>query len=155
MDQNKFINAYVDHAIGMVHENISVILQLKTQLKLSQELMVEKDQIIENLERQLENNKTDTTELNTHRDNAKLWEESYNAMKQKISHMDTLVRQISEMKSMIIEKDDIINNLSTEMSLLKNPPKVILNRKKKNTSSVANTSNLVLGENLIEQKDDF
>ena len=155
MDQNKFINTYVDHAIGMVHENISVILQLKTQLKLSQELIVEKDQVIKNIEEQLESYKTDTSELNTHRNNARVWEESYNAMKQKISHMDTLVKQISDMKNVILEKNNIINNLSKELELLKNPPKVISTRKKKITPATANTSNLVLIENYIEQKNDF
>lgn len=155
MDQNKFINTYVDHAIGMVHENISVILQLKTQLKLAQELIVEKDQIIKDIEQQLESSKTDTSELNTHRNNARVWEDSYNAMKQKISHMDTLVKQISDMKNVILEKNNVIKDLSEEIELSKNPPKVTSTRKKKITPPVANTSNLVLTENYTEQKDDF
>lgn len=157
MDQNKFINTYVDHAIGMVHENISLILQLKTQLKLSQELIVEKDQTIKNLETELQTNRSDSSELDKHRENARVWEESYNAMRQKISHMDTLVKQISDMKNMIhdkdrviTEKDSTINNLNAEIELLKNPPKVILNRKKK-----TDTSDLVLKEDYTEKKDDF
>ena len=44
--QQKFINLYVDKAVGMLHEYLGTIIQLKTQLQMANDLIQEKDQVI-------------------------------------------------------------------------------------------------------------
>lgn len=158
MDQTKYINAYVDHAIGVIHEQISTILQLKTQLKIVQDAHADKDQIISNLQQEiqnskneLENNKLENTQIVTLRENARSWEESYNAMSSKIAHMTTLLNQISEMKSQIIERDQKIAQLLSDIEMLKNPPKLIINKKKKAVTTV----DPPIVKEQLKAKDDF
>lgn len=154
-DANKFVNTYIDTTIATLHEYLSVNLQLKSQLKLANELVQEKDQliatmtseseqkdhdkdsqisniitekdgIITSLSTQLEQTKKDDSEIVRLRERNASLEESYNAMKNKISHMDTLNKQVGDMKNEIIklleetgslrkqldEKDLLIENLS-------------------------------------------
>lgn len=51
MEKNdRFFNAYVDLAVGTLHQNVNTILELKTQIKLFEDLVREKDQVISNLD---------------------------------------------------------------------------------------------------------
>ena len=54
MSESIFINKYVDNAIGYIHENISAILQLRTQLSLLNELVQEKDRLIAEIQKNQE-----------------------------------------------------------------------------------------------------
>lgn len=45
-DQGKFINTYIDVMVGTIHELMNSSLQLKTQLKISADLLAEKDKQI-------------------------------------------------------------------------------------------------------------
>lgn len=123
MDQNKFINAYIDIIIGQLHEMLSNNLQLKTQVKLANDLLQEKEQFIANLQNQLNAVQSNDEDVRKSREQAKFWEDSYHAMNAKVSHMDTLLKQISEMKTMIQERDKLIESLQT--------PKKVINTKAK------------------------
>jgi len=125
-DVNAFMNAYVDHAIGMIHENINVILQLRTQLKLANDLIVEKDGVIGSLTSQLESNKVNGDEISVLRDQARHWEDQHNAMRNKVSHLDTAMNQIADMKREIQVRDEKIAKLEEKL----NPTKKIINTKK-------------------------
>jgi chromosome segregation ATPase len=48
------------------------------------------------------------------------WENSYNDMKNKVSHMDTLTNQIGEAKRMVVEKNIEVQNLQNQIQDLNN-----------------------------------
>jgi chromosome segregation ATPase len=114
MDQQKYINTYVDKSVGMLHEYVSIILQLRTQLHIANDLIKEKDQVISDLQEKAQQFNNDAQELDTAKNNARSWEDQYNAMKNKLSHMDTLTNQINEMKQALISKNTEADNLKRE-----------------------------------------
>ena len=132
-DQNKFINTYIDNAIGLIHEQVTNILHLKTQLKLSQDALAGKDAEIEALNSKIvelediikqkdeQVNKTSVDEKEYQRaiSNANSWKTSYDAMVNKVSHMDTLLKQISDMKNRIKDKDYELSQKDIEIERLK------------------------------------
>ncbi len=126
MDQNKFINTYIDVSINSLLEYVKSNLQLQTQVKVHEFVVGEKDQIIADLTKQLTENKI-----------AEDWkvkyeaaETNYSEILKKLSHMDTLLNQVGEMKKTIISKDVEIDLLKKEIEELKSPsPKKVINTK--------------------------
>lgn len=118
-DTNAYVNAYIDNAVGMIHENVNAILQLKTQIKIANDIIKEKDGVIGSLMSQLESSKVDSSEMLDLRDKAKRWEESFNTMATKASHIDTALAQIAQMKSEIKERDAKITKLEEKLNLTK------------------------------------
>ena len=57
-DSSAYINAYINNAVEMLHENINTILQLKTQAKMSAEIVSAKNEEVKNLQVELEDLKT-------------------------------------------------------------------------------------------------
>ena len=55
-DSNKFVNSYIETCMNTLQENLASIVQLKTQLKLANDLIAEKDAVIGNMLRELEAN---------------------------------------------------------------------------------------------------
>jgi chromosome segregation ATPase len=125
-DTNAFVNAYIDHAVGMIHENVSAILQLKAQLKIANDLIAEKDAAIGSLAAQLESSKINTDEMSVLRDQARHWEDKHNSMVGRISHLDTALSQIAQMKKEILDRDEQIAKLQEKL----NPTKKTINTKK-------------------------
>jgi len=134
-DQNKYVNGYIDNAVGMIHENINLILQLKTQLRLANDLISEKDSAIGAINSELQANKSDNEQITALNEtirtlqnkNVSLQDEN-NGLKSKASHMDTLLKQISQMKTDILAKNVEIEELTEKL----NPKKKIksINTKK-------------------------
>ena len=147
-DPNKFINTYIDTTIATLHEYVGSSLQLKTQLKLANDLLVErdatitqltsekdtaleklineKDATVSKLTSELENinNNFSATQGNTEtmkaallscQDKLKIAEESHSAITSKVSHMDTLLKQLSDMKNEIKTRDTQISSLNTDL----------------------------------------
>lgn len=115
MDQNKYVNAYIESTVGMLHENISQLLQLKAQLKVTNDVIAEKDAIINDLTNRLNSNQTIEQEYHrTIKRNQEL-ENEMTGIKNKISHVDTFSRQIVEMKGIIIAKDKMIEELTAQI----------------------------------------
>ena len=104
-DQNKYINTYVDFAVGTVHDYLNNILRLKTELKLANDLVSEKNQVISGLSEELEKEKEYHTELDQARSNAVRWENEVNTLKNNVSNMDTLMNQYNTLKQAIVERD--------------------------------------------------
>jgi septal ring factor EnvC (AmiA/AmiB activator) len=130
-DSSKFVNAYIENSMSMIHEQVALILQLKAQVKVTDDIIAEKDQIIasmvqevENAKSELNNNKTDLSQLNE-----KINEN--NALKGQLEHMNTFTNQINEMKQMIREKDKEIGKLKAKLEPkgLKPAPKKDINKK--------------------------
>lgn len=125
-DPNKFINTYIDTTIAALHEYVGSSLQLKTQLKLANDLLQEKDGIIASLTNQIDQERiaairqdqvdSVNSELSSCQDKLRIAEESHNALKVKISHMDTLTRQLTDMKNEIRTRDEKITAFTNELS---------------------------------------
>jgi chromosome segregation ATPase len=126
-------------------------LQLKTQLKLANDLLLERDATITQLtsekdtalgklinekdEKDAElarltgeleniNNNFSATQDNTEtmkaallscQDKLKIAEESHSAITSKVSHMDTLLKQLTDMKNEIKTRDDQISSLNADL----------------------------------------
>lgn len=114
-DANKYFNSYIDIIIGTLHQYLNDVLQLKTQLKLSNDLISEKDEVINSLRNNVEKNNSIDRDIETYKNNSVDWENKFNAMKNKISHMDTLSKQLIDMKGIIIEKDSEMLELNTKL----------------------------------------
>ena len=152
-DTNKFINTYVDHAVGMIHENINAILQLKTQIKIANDLNAEKDSVVGRLIQELEEAKQDNEVIRKLREEVKLLQETNESLAYKQSHLHTAINQISDMKKMVQERDTKIAELEKKIS------KKAINSKK-NTNPIGNTPDLpekaqVNSEVKTEKNDDF
>jgi hypothetical protein len=126
MDQNKFINTYIDIVVNSLLEYVKTNMQLQTQVKVNEFVVAEKDQIIASLNQKFLENKV-----------AEDWkvkyeaaETNYAASQNKLKHMDTLLAQISDMKKTIMLKDEQILLKDEQIAELTAPKKVI-NKKKK------------------------
>ena len=168
MDQQKYINTYVDKSVGMLHEYVSMVLQLRTQLHIANDLIKEKDQIISSLQEVNDKNKSDENDLSQARQSAANWENQYNAMKNKVSHMDTFANQINEMKQALLSKSDEVDDLrrdnelkNEELTSLKKEvselrkllPKETVPKKVINTKSKIKP--LIIESEKTEETDDF
>lgn len=132
-----YMNAYVDLTMETVHSYLNDILQLKTQLKLLNGLVLDKDQVISSLQQQVDTLSNErgnreqieaelqkvrnesSAELNQLRENAATWEFQYNNMKGKVSHMDTLVNQHNELQKEFTIKTNELEHLSNVLADLK------------------------------------
>lgn len=134
-DTNAYVNAYIDNAVGMIHENINVVLQLKTQVKMANDIIKEKDNIIGSLMSQLESSKKISDELAHYREVARQAEEAQKNAASKNAHMDIAVSQIASMKSEIKIRDAKILKLEEKLNSLteqklEQPSKKTINTKK-------------------------
>lgn len=127
MDQSKFINTYIETLMNSLFDNVKVNLQLQTQVKVNEFVVAEKDQVINSLTQQLNDNQV-AEDWKVKYESA---ETNYNAVLSKLSHMNTLLSQVGEMKKIIAEKDKQIATLSNQIEELKNPKKVINTKAKK------------------------
>jgi chromosome segregation ATPase len=118
-DPNKYINYYVENALGMVHEYVNLVLQSKTQARVTQEQLQEKDLVIAQLTEQVEKNKLDSNQLSQAAQNARSWEDQYNTMKNKVTHMDTLTTQFNDLKNQFVDRNNQIQNLNQQVDSLK------------------------------------
>lgn len=140
VDQNTFINTYIDIIVNSLTDQIKANLQLQTQVKINELVVAEKDKVISSLTAQLNDNKV-----------AENWkvkydaaEANYSSILAKLSHMDTLLAQVGDMKKIILEKDK-------EIEELKVPKKVINTKAKKKDESLP----IVKEANQIKTLDDF
>lgn len=127
MDQSKFINTYIETVMNSVIENVKLNLQLQTQIKVNEFVVAEKDQIIAALNQQIAENRI-AEDWRVKYESA---ETNYNAILGKLSHMDTLLHQMNEMKKIIAEKDVQIQILNTQLDELNSSKKAINIKAKK------------------------
>lgn len=147
MDQNKFINTYIDIAINTLQDYIKANLQLQTQVKVNEFVVAEKDQTIASLNQKLTENKT-AEDWKTKYDAAEV---NYSAILGKLKHMDGLLNQVNDMKKLIVAKDAQIDILNKEIEELKSPKKVINTKTKKKDESLP----IVKEDNREKTLDDF
>jgi hypothetical protein len=127
MDQNKFINTYIDIVVNTLQDYIKANLQLQTQIKINEFAVSDKDKQIASLTQQLTDNKT-AEDWKTKYEAA---ETNYSAILGKLKHMDVLLSQVNDMKKLVLTKDAQIELLNKEIEELKSPKKVINTKTKK------------------------
>jgi len=127
MDQNHFINTYIDVSINSLLEYVKTNLQLQTQIKVSESVIGHKDQVIADLTKQLNENKT-AEDWKTKYEAA---EANYSAAMGKLNHMNVLMNQIADMKQQILTRDAKIALLEQELESTKDTKKVINTKVKK------------------------
>lgn len=111
IDQNAFINTYIDVIINSIQEYLKSSLQLQTQIKVNELVIANKDQIISSLTQQINENKV-AEDWKVKYESA---EHNYAEAMNKLSHMDTLLNQLSDMKKTIIKKDEEIAELKSKL----------------------------------------
>lgn len=123
MDQTKYVNTYIDTLMGMIHELTTQLLQLRTQIRVVNDTITEKDGIITDLSNKLQ--VSQITEQEYHRvlqRNQEL-ESEIGELKNKASHIDTFAYQINTMKQIILEKDAIIDDMNKKNNVRTIPKK--------------------------------
>lgn len=118
-DPNKYINVYIENALGMVHEYINLLLQHRTQAKLMEETIKDKDLDIARLSEEITNLRENNVNASELGEKARVWEEQYNSMKQRVAHMDTMASGFNEIKMRLVEKNTQVDMLATELDQLK------------------------------------
>lgn len=118
---DKYYNAYVDSAVGVIHEYVSMNLQLKAQVRVANELLAEKDRLLiekDNFINSLQNDinvvKSVSSENDKLKNDAKYWEDSYHGMMNKVSHMETLTAQFNDMKKQFLSKCEELESLNAK-----------------------------------------
>lgn len=124
-DANKYVNTYIDIAVGYIHRYVTDEIKLKTDIKVANDLIAEKNEIIGSLQEKLNKNIIDGKEIEKLKANVDSWENQYNAMKNKASHIDTMANQLTAMKKLLQEKDGEIIKLKQEIETLQNYNKEI------------------------------
>lgn len=110
MDQTKFLNTYIDVILSTTHEQINLIVQLKTNLRIAEDNIKELSTHIENIEKEkqeLIERINSEVRTSADRDEAvkKLNERidvlsgELDGYKQKASHVDTFAQQITILKN--------------------------------------------------------
>lgn len=126
MDSNKYVNTYLDFAVGMIHEATNDKLQLRTQIKLANDLVAERDQVISSLKTQIEEMQKQSqqelkveVELSEEKKKSKRWEDSYHALNNKVAHFDNLTNQFNDIKSQFQMKSQEVQRLNVELEEVK------------------------------------
>lgn len=112
MDNIKFLNAYTENAVNTAHEYLNNILQLKTQIVVTAQALKEKELEVERLQKELENVRFNEVDNAAMREKMNQLYEENSSLKNKSSHVETLLSQVREMKKTILEKDAEIEKLS-------------------------------------------
>lgn len=136
---NKYINAYIDTSVSMINEYITKYIQVQAQLKVANDIVTERENIITTLTTEIDRLRTDAAKIN---------ENEFTAMKNKLSHMDTLMQQMGQMKLTIKEKDEEINTLKNQIIEITTKP--VINIKKKKEKQAEEPISLPVPETINE-----
>jgi predicted RNase H-like nuclease (RuvC/YqgF family) len=166
-DQGKFINTYIDVIIGTVHETLNSNLQLKTQLKLSNDLLAEKDaeikkyqSIIDDMNKNKEDFsaavQTNQSEIENLKSQLSRNQQECETYKSKASHTDALLQQIVSMKQEVRNRDIIIAEKEKELADIKAKENELRVKKTKTVVKSLEAAELNnVKDNVLKSKDDF
>ena len=104
-DQSAYVNAYLENTVAMLHDQLNQIIQLKTQVKLSENLLSQKDSKITELSSQITTTSATEKEFTALKERARIAEDSQHALMNKVSHMEALQNQFNELKKLYIDKE--------------------------------------------------
>lgn len=162
-DSSAYINAYIETTMGVLHENLSNILQTKTQLKLSNDLLKIKNEEVARLQQELEKVKEESGKTLSELEKSKKVEEEIHALRNKASIADSMTNQFNDVKRQLIEKNDEItllkdkiNKLNVTITELKSKKQTVKKDAQVSPKKLINTKNIVPPPVVEEEKaDDF
>lgn len=107
----KFVNTYIQTSMDLIHDYLNQILQLKTQVKILNDIIIELNNNITNQEHTIQelSNKDDTINIDIE------------DLKSKASITEQSLTQIRELKLLLRSKDDEIKELKKKPSKIKKP----------------------------------
>lgn len=116
MDNAKFINTYIDMMTGTLHEYLGSVLQLKTNLKVTQDIVEVQNNRIADLEKQL----NDTTVnkdayINDLQGKVQELTTRCNELENKASHVDSFSKTVTDLKDMVKQRDATIAELQSKL----------------------------------------
>ena len=118
-DSNKFVNTYIEVAVGTVHELLNQVLQLKTEARITSDLVSEKDQVISTLQSALENeqerSRIEHEEADKANQQVRQWEDEVNSLRTKAGNFDALSNQFNELKRDFIAKNTELENIKKDL----------------------------------------
>ena len=108
-DVNKYINAYIDTCVATINELNIKYIQSQAQAKVASDLVKEREETITKLISELESINQMNNEKQTLLEQAKTQEDSVRSLQNKLSHMDTLMQQMGQMKLEMKSKNEEID----------------------------------------------
>lgn len=118
MDQTKYVNAYIDNAMSTIHENIALILQLKTQNRLLNDVISEKDLALNNFTIEVQSLRHEVSVLNDLKSQNEELKQHNIGIVNKLSHFETMSNQIIQMKQEIKKRDVQIQDLQSQLAAI-------------------------------------
>lgn len=129
MDQTKYVNSYIESTMSMLQEYLVSIVQLKTQVKVLNDTITEKDTLINDLTNKINTSASFEQEYHKILQRNQSLENEMNGLKNKVSHMDTLVNQFNGVKALLKEKEEKIKQLEENNNLKNKKTKVVTKSK--------------------------
>lgn len=123
-DQSVYVNAYIENITAMVHDQLNQIIQLRTQLKVSESALAQKDAHIAELKTSLVSLQNNENEMNGLREKVRIAEDSYHALINKVSHMETLQNQFNDIKNKFKQKESELTKEKAKVETLENELKM-------------------------------
>lgn len=125
MDNAKFINTYIDLVTGTLHEYLGSVLQLKTNLKITQEIVEAQNNKIQELEQQLKDTTLNKDSyINELQGKVNELTIRCNELENKASHVDSFSKTVVDLKDMVKQRDATIAELQSKL------PKATINKPK-------------------------
>lgn len=129
MDQTKYVNSYIESTMSMLQEYLVSIVQLKTQVKVLNDTITEKDTLINDLTNKINTSTSFEQEYHKILQRNQSLENEMNGLKNKMSHMHTLVNQFNDVKALLKEKEEKIKQLEENSNLKNKKTKVVTKSK--------------------------
>jgi chromosome segregation ATPase len=134
-----YINAYIDNTVGMIHENVTTILQTRTHLRLANDTIAQKDSIISQLSSQIEqlNNQSASQieQLNIQNLESERLKEEIRGLNQsnqdltnQITTLGILSNQVNEINNVLNDKDINIASLQQQIAVLNETNHALTNK---------------------------
>ena len=135
----KYVNYYIELMTNTMHDAVLRNVSLQTNLRISEEVIKEQNEKIQELESIVENLKSETIgDLQDELEELKAMRSQYENVKHQVQHLDTfrneLVRERDEHQKTRVEYEIKIQELTKQLEDLQTPPK----KKKKEVSKQEN-----------------
>ena len=141
----KYVNYYIELMTNTMHDAVLRNVSLQTNLRISEEVIKEQNEKIQELESIVENLKSETIgDLQDELEELKVMRSQYENVKHQVQHLDTfrneLVRERDEHQKTRVEYEIKIQELTKQLEDLQTPPKKKKNMKLDKTTMIVTST---------------
>jgi len=141
----KYVNYYIELMTNTMHDAVLRNVSLQTNLRISEEVIKEQNEKIQELESIVENLKSETIgDLQDELEELKAMRSQYENVKHQVQHLDTfrneLVRERDEHQKTRVEYEIKIQELTKQLEDLQTPPKKKKNMKLDKTTMIVTST---------------